>query len=59
MVRIDLQAKAAGIAFPLEEVEQGAVATAKIQHVMAGLYPLLDDFEIRPHAPTSLATRSM
>ena len=44
---------------PLEEIKKSAVATAQVQNMVAGLNPLLDDFEIRSHAPTSRATRSM
>src|SRR6056297_2641586 len=59
MVRIDFQAEATGAPLALQEVEQSTVAAAQIQDVVAGLDPLLDDFEIRSHAPTSRATRSM
>ena len=40
-------------------VEQGAVAAAQVENVVAGLDPLLDDVQIGSHTPTSRATRSM
>src|SRR5690554_1559769 len=59
VVGINFQTKPAGIALTLEKIEESAVAAAKVEHMMPRFYPLLDDFKIRPHAPTSLATRSM
>ena len=59
VVRVDLQAKSGGIALPLQEVQQGAIAATQIQDVVAGAYPLLNNFKICSHAPTSRATRSI
>jgi hypothetical protein len=57
VIRTDFQAIAGGLFFLLEVIQQGAVATAKVQHVAAGFDPLLDDFQIGSHARSHACAR--